>query len=290
MRSSVAFFITATITSIAAATPLDRRYEQCSVGQQWHICGDGWKGCCSISPCRGANLGSKCPDPRRIDDTIPAIPTTTYSSIPTTPTPSAAGCPDKDTEWMTNCNEDNSNCNWNATFYSVKTGNESFAESHTDTFYVTKEQGSKGKRRDVIAVYKDLPSTVTKCTVSWYKPTKNMFYGTFPNRDGAIDISTLDTGDKTFMEAVGEDVVNYGNTKDLIAKKEFRGVLDLGNWGFSDAMMLNGKEFDCSGGELVLHLALNVEAEASVVANQVAELGGISNGFVQRAGWVIRFK
>ena len=190
---------------------------------------------------------------------------------------------------MINCNEDDSNCNWNATFYSVKTGDESFAENMTDTFYVTKEQGFEGKRRDVIAVFKDIPDTATKCMVSWYKPTKHIFYGTFPNSQGGINISTLDTGDKSFIDAVGDDVVNYGNTKNMISEEEFRGVLDLGNWGFSDAMMLNGREFDCSGGELVLHLALNVEVESSVIVNQVAELGAIQTNFVQKAGWVIRF-
>lgn len=125
--------------------------------------------------------------------------------------------------------------------------------------------------------------------MQWYKPATGMFYGTFG--DGALNISTLDTGDKSLLELA--DPVNLKTTKSLVEKETYRSVLDLGNWGRSaGSANLIGTKFACEAvkGELAVHFALNAEWEGSVIVDQVAVLGGTNNGFVQRAGWYLNYE
>lgn len=128
------------------------------------------------------------------------------------------------------------------------------------------------------------------CTVQWYKPGAGIFYGTFG--DGALNISTLDTSNKPFAEAVGPDV-NFKTIKSLIEKETNHGLLDLGNWGrTTGSAHLIGSKFACKavGGELAVHFAHASRMEGSVIVDQVMELGGINNGFVQRAGWYLKYE
>jgi hypothetical protein len=117
-----------------------------------------------------------------------------------------------------------------------------------------------------------------------------IFYGV--NVDGAMNISKLDLGGKPFAEAVGSEV-NYKNTKDLIENQFSLGGLDLGNWGRTLAgKVLSNRQvaWDCSGGEVAVHFALTSEMlEASVTVDQVSKVGDV-NGFVQRAGWYLKYE
>jgi hypothetical protein len=189
---------------------------------------------------------------------------------------------------MGSCSANDTNCNWAPTFFAIKTDNETFCSNTTRQFHVQRDAGPLGARRDVIALFTGIPANVTRCTMAWYKPEKGIFYGTFG--DGSINISSLDTGDKSFFEAVGSTDVNFGNTKALIAEEINHSILDLGNWGTSigAARLSNGIVFDCAGPELAVHFAMSAPWEGAVVVDQVSELA--MNRYVQRAGWHLEYK
>ncbi|KAF2682314.1 hypothetical protein K458DRAFT_419721 [Lentithecium fluviatile CBS 122367] len=299
MRSSTTFLAAASLLSLAAASPLERRYYDCTAPQVWHTCWDGWQGCCSVTPCKGPAEGVKsyCPDTEQPPSGTPGNPTPpstppTACSPESTPSPTPTSL-EPDVEWVgqTGCKEDNSNCHWAPRFFIIKTDNETYTTyNQTFQFHVRKDAGPEGGRHDSIALFTDIPDTVTKCRIAWYKPAQGIFYGTYS--DGAMNMSTLDLGDRSFEEAVGGEV-SYASTKELIAGESSHGVLDLGNWGrtLGGKALDNGHDaFDCAGSELAVHFALNAPgAEGSVTVDQVSKLGTNNNGFVQRAGWYLQY-
>ena len=107
-----------------------------------------------------------------------------------------------------------------------------------------------------------------------------------------MNISTLDTGDKSFTEAAGKEV-SYKSAKGLIDSQTSQGGLDLGNWGWTfEAKKLNNanEAFDCSGGEVAIHFELTAEkTEAAVIVDQVSKAGAV-NAFVARAGWFLQYE
>jgi hypothetical protein len=313
MRSSSTFLVAASILSFAAATPLESRYYECTAPQMWYTCGDGWEGCCTVTPCKGPAEGVKsfCADDGAPSPPAPAPPVTeppTPSEEPTLVfipelTPSATPSATVDTAWMDYCKEDDSDCNWAPMFYSVKTDNETFTKNLTNQFYVRKDEGVDGTRRDSIALFTNIPDSVTRCSIKWYvtrgnisaswltsyryAPGQGIFYGVAG--DGSLNISTLDLGDKTFGEAVGSEV-SYESAKDLIAEQTTVSGLDLGNWGWTvgHAELDSGNEFDCAGSELALHFEMIAQWEGSVIVDQVSKKGQV-NQFVQRAGWYLKY-
>jgi hypothetical protein len=115
-----------------------------------------------------------------------------------------------------------------------------------------------------------------------------IFYGMY--NDGAMNIGQLALGNKPFAEVVGKEV-NYKNTKALIKNQFSLGGLDVGNWGWTldGKVLTNQRKFDCSG-EVALHFELTAETtEASVTFDQVSKVGQV-NGFVQRAGWYLKYE
>lgn len=289
MRSTTTFLAAAAaLLSFTAATPLERRYQECRAPQQWHICGDGWSGCCSVSPCKGPALASGCPDegsprPEPTDDDDSSSSKTSGAA------PVTSSAPAVDTEWKKKCKEDDSNCNWKPTYYSIKNYEEEFSQNSTKQFYTWKDKdGANGLRRDAIAVFENIPSGVKNCSISWYKPEKGIFYGTAG--DGSLNLSIIDTGNKKFADAVG-GAINWKNTKKFFADEDQSRQLDLGNWGWTtEVAWLNSNEpVVCSGkSEVVIHFEMAAIPEGSVIVDQWSKLGG-ENNFVQRAGWVLRY-
>ncbi len=172
MRASSTFLAAASILSLAAASPLERRYQECTAPQAWHRCSDGWAGCCSVSPCKGPGEGvaSHCPDtePQPPAETPTPIKEPSSACSPES-TPSSAPSPSTDTDWTRFCKADDSNCNWAPTYFIVKTDNETYTTYNTtNQFHVQKDDGLLGGRRDSIALFKDIPDTVTKCRIAWY--------------------------------------------------------------------------------------------------------------------------
>jgi hypothetical protein len=169
MRSSTICLAAASILGFAAANPLERRME-CTAPAVYHVCWDGWSGCCSVSPCNGAANGGKnfCPD-----NEMPPQPTASEactSASAAAPSATPSGPPAKDTEWIepSGCKEDDSNCNWAPQFWVVKTDDETYSTANTTRqFYVQKENGTDGARRDSIALFTGIPDSVTKCTIAW---------------------------------------------------------------------------------------------------------------------------
>ena len=172
-------------------------------------------------------------------------------------------------------------------FWMVQTYNETYTKNVTNQFYVQKDV-DMDKRRDVIAVFKDLPADRKKCSIRWYKPGKGIFYGTYPFTNGNMNISILDLGDKTLAEAAGGDI-NYKNVKGLFEKQTSAGGLDLGNWGTNTVGIVldNGRKFDCPGKEVAFHFQL-VEGESAVIHDQVDNR--TANNFVRRAGWFVSWE
>ncbi|KAF2818566.1 hypothetical protein CC86DRAFT_375766 [Ophiobolus disseminans] len=303
MHPSTTFIAAAALLGLAAASPLDRRYEECKAPQLWYACWDDYQGCCSTNPCKGPAMGVKSGCPSN-DDTTPsestpasseAVPSSSTSSATTSiyiPSPAASAIAklEPDTAWTAKCKEDNSNCNWAARFFSVKTNNETYTTYNTTSqFHVANDIGSAGAHRHSIAVFSDIPSSVTKCSVQWYKPKQGIFYGTWG--DGSISISTLDMGGKPFAEAVGSQDISFKNTKSFIDAKTVQGGLDLGNWGrtMAHAFLSDGRTFACKGPEVVVHFALDSKtSEGSVTVDQVSKAG--STEFVQRAGWFLKYE
>lgn len=163
MRSSTTLMASAIIVGLAAATPMQSHHGHvnCVAPQLWHICSDGWAGCCTTSP-RNVDGGGKS----YCTDTPTTITTTTPISTQI-PAPALPEQPLDDIEWMEQCKEDNSNCNWNITYYSVKPQNETYARKQTQQFYVHKEEGAFEGRTNAIAVFSDIPDTVSKCTIRY---------------------------------------------------------------------------------------------------------------------------
>ena len=108
-----------------------------------------------------------------------------------------------------------------------------------------------------------------------------------------MNISTLALGSKTLVEAAN-GAVNYANVKGLLEKEVFTGGLDLWNWGsvIGGKALTNSVKFECPGKEVAIHFALSDSFEGSVVHDQVLKKGQahISNGFVQRAGWYLKWE
>lgn len=285
MRSSTTFLAaTVALLSFIAATPLERRYQECRAPQQWHICGDGWSGCCSTTPCKGPGKKSYCPDEQSSQSSNnQASPTVSASSA-------ASSGPALDTKWQEKCKEDDSNCNWKPTYHYIKNYDEKYARNSTSQLFAWKDADTSSTkyRRDAIGVFADIPAGVKNCSLSWYKPEKGIFYGT--SVDGTFNLSIIDTGGKKFADAVG-GAVNWKNTKKFFGEEEEGRQLDLGNWGWTvEPTYLNSaKPIDCQGkSEVVVHFELAAEFEGAVIVDQVSELGSV-NGFVQRAGWVLRY-
>ncbi|KAF2439737.1 hypothetical protein P171DRAFT_435602 [Karstenula rhodostoma CBS 690.94] len=299
MRSSTTFLAAAAaLLSFAAATPLERRYDECRAPQQWHVCGDGWTGCCSVSPCKGPAIASGCPDEGGSKPPTPTVASTEPSAAACSGASSAGPTPgntDVDNGWFEGsnrvCKEDDSDCNWKPTFWTIKNYDQEFTKNSTSQFYTWQEGAidNSVNRRDVIAVYKDIPDNAKNCSVHWYKPMTGIFYGTYG--DGSFNISLIDTGDKDLEEAVGGKI-NWKNTEKFIEKQERKGALDLGNWGWSIGHMAltNNGKIDCSGKkEIAVHFAMSAGTEGAVIIDQVSEKGKV-NSFVQRAGWVLRYE
>ncbi|KAF1968928.1 hypothetical protein BU23DRAFT_601924 [Bimuria novae-zelandiae CBS 107.79] len=289
MRSSTTFLAAAAaLISFTAATPLERRYDECRAPQQWHICGDGWAGCCSVSPCKGPAIASGCPDEAASSPsgstTNPPTPTVSGSSLPSS---SAAAV---DTIWLEKCKEDDSNCNWKPTYHFIKNYDEEYSTNSTSQLFVWKERddANTNYRRDAIAVFSDIPDGVKNCSLSWYKPDKGIFYGTYS--DGSFNLSIIDTGDKKFEDAV-DGKINWKNTKKFFGDEDEGQQLDLSNWGWTlGATYLNSANpIVCEGkSEIVVHFELSAVYEGGVIIDQVSEVGKV-NSFVQRAGWVLRY-
>jgi len=180
MRYSATFLAAASLLSLAAASPLERRYEECAAPTVWHICWDGWEGCCSITPCKGPAEGVKsyCPDtekpPPNGPPTTPGTPAQPAPPTACTPESTPSSTPSgrvTDADWSktTGCKEDDSNCNWAATFFIVKTGNETYTTfNSTGQFHVQKDANEDGgARRDSIALFTGIPDSVTKCRINW---------------------------------------------------------------------------------------------------------------------------
>lgn len=251
-----------------------------------------------MSPCKGPAIASGCPDEGGSTPPTPTVQSTEPSSAACSSTSSAGPTPgnnDVDKGWFETppkvCKEDDSNCNWKPTFWTVKNYDEEFSKNSTKQFYAWQDgaRDNSVKRRDVIAVYKDIPDNAKDCTLHWYKPMTGIFYGTYG--DGSFNISLIDTGDKSLEGAVGGKV-NWKNTKKFFEKEKRTGALDLGNWGWSigDMSLSNGGKIDCSGKkELVVHFALSAGGEGAVILDQVSKKGEV-NGFVQRAGWVLKYE
>lgn len=121
-----------------------------------------------------------------------------------------------------------------------------------------------------------------------YRPSMGIFYGV--NVDGALNMTMLDLGGKSFEQTVGTEVT-YKKTKGM--KVTSLGGLDLGNWGrtLKGKALSNAQDpFDCSGGEVAVHFELTSElTEGSVTVDQVSKAGQI-NEFVQRAGWYLKYE
>lgn len=155
----------------------------------------------------------------------------------------------------------------------------------TKQSFAWKDKGSDDnvKRRDVIAVCKDILNSAKNCSIHWCKPEAGIFYGTF--LDGSFNISVVDTGDKSLADAVAGEVT-WKNTKEMLKSEKVAGALDLGSWGCSiqHQYLSNSNAIDCSGKrELVVHFALSAATESAVIIDQVSKKGEV-NSFVQRAG------
>ncbi|KAJ4299565.1 hypothetical protein N0V90_004811 [Kalmusia sp. IMI 367209] len=286
MRSSTTFLAAAAaLISFTAATPLERRYQECRAPQQWHVCGDGWAGCCSVSPCKGPAIASGCPDEGATNppssSTTPPSPTVSDSSAPSC----SSAAPKPDTAWQKACKEDDSACNWAPNHWSIKTYDEEYSSNSTRQFYAFKDEGDDAARRDVIAVF-EVPESVKKCELRWYNPASGTYYGTFG--DGSFNISILDTGDKKLEEAVG-GTINYKNVKEILKNGQASGALDLGNWQSSSTPyngLGNAREIDCSKSELAIHFAMIAKSGGSHISDQIAK----GDGLVTRAGWFLQYR
>lgn len=280
MRSSTTFLAAAaTLLSFAAATPLEARYETCIAPQQWHICGDGWSGCCSVSPCKGPSIASNCPD----QGSSGPRPTPTEDESP----PATSAKPEVDEGWHEFCKEDDSQCNWNATFYHIKNYDEDYAKNSTVSFFVWNDsENTTELRRDAIGVFQNIPDDAKNCSLYFYKPGQGAYYGV--HNSGALDMATLDTGDKEFVDAVGGKA-NWKSTAELLKDGKETGTLDLNNWGWTlgEKSLTNSAKFACKK-EIAIHFTLSAPEEGSVIFDQVRKLGQVNN-FVQRAGWVIKY-
>lgn len=171
MRSSTALTVAAIIAGLAAASPVQNHYAHvnCAAPQLWHTCSDGWAGCCTTSPCNASGDGkSYCTDaPTTTTTTTPistpiSTPTSTPSSVPGLPPPAS-----EDILWKNWCKEDDSDCHWKPMYYNVKTYNETWARNLTKQFHVHKEDGLNGGRTDAIAVFSNIPDTVSKCRIGY---------------------------------------------------------------------------------------------------------------------------
>jgi len=195
-----------------------------------------------------------------------------------------------DLDWTSKCALDDSNCNWRPRFFTVNTRNETHtSRNRTNQFIVQNNGPSGGGRLDTIALFTNVPSNVSNCTVAFYKPSMGIFYGTYS--DGAMNISTLDMRGAPFAEAVGSNEINYKITKAFIDKETVQGTLDLGNWGHTvSSAFLTGPKFACKG-EVAVHFALNAaHSEGSVTFDQASEVQPVFNSYVQRAGWVLVYE
>jgi hypothetical protein len=289
MRSFNTLIAAAGLIGLASASPFMRRYEECKAPQQWYTCGDDWQGCCSVNPCKGPAEGVKSHCPGSVEPSPSATTSTVISTSPTACKASTTPTLAPDTDWTAKCNEDDSNCNWAPRFFIIKTDNETYTTyNRTTQFHVQKGAGTS--RIDSIAHFTNIPSTVTRCTMKWYKPSRGIFYGTW--NDGAMNISTLDLGGKPFVEAIGSKDISYQNTKSFIEAETVHGVLDLGNWGKTPySAFLSGPTFDCKESELVVHFALNAPTgESAVTVDQVSNREMSLNNYVQRAGWFLQYE
>lgn len=290
MRSSTTFLAAAaTLLSFAAATPLEARYETCIAPQQWHICGDGWSGCCSVSPCKGPSIASNCPD----QGSSGPRPTPTEDESPPSESPDAPAKPVKDDLWQKTCKNDDSDCNWNATFYHIKNYDEKYASNSTSQLYVWKDRDdSTNLRRDAITVFSDIPDGVENCTLNWYKPATGIFYGTY--NDGSFNLSLIDLGKKKLLDTVDGEI-NWNSAAELIKPKDDEDIsmLDLGNWGRSPGSatpLSDGTVFSCKGKrELVFHFALSAVSDGAVIVDQVRKPAQ-DGAALERAGWFLKYK
>lgn len=298
------FLVAATsFASSVISTPLDRRYEACMAPLQWHVCGDGWAGCCSVSPCKGPKGASFCPPgnsgpgtPATTPDTPivnPQIPSTCTTAV-TTGTPSSlpdgtSGEPDR--MWTERCKEDNSNCNWDTNYYFVSPIHENWSYNTTaedlPQFHISKDQWPGSYERHAIAHFQGIPAHVKKCRISSYKPWVAAHWAI--GGSGAVQIAKADFGDKTFEDVTGGrvlDQITYlrarVNTTDL-------GTLDFGNGRMRRSFLDNSVIFDCPKSEVVLHFSLSTTIRGDVLFDQVAKPAvGISD--VQRSGWVLIYE
>ena len=286
MRSSTTFLAAAAaLLSFAAATPLEPRYETCTAPKQWHVCGDGWAGCCTVSPCKGPSIASNCPDEGSSEPP-------TAASAPSTPSASAEAKPKIDEGWQQYCKADGSNCNWNVTYYHIKNYDDEYASNSSKQLFVWKDNdGSTNLRRDAIGVFKNIPEGVESFTIAFYKADDGVFYGTF--RDGSFNMSLIDTGDKEFLDAVDGEV-NWKNTAKLREdeNKINSTQLDLGNWGWTlgYTSINSGTKFPCKGKkELAILFELIATPDSSVIIDQVNALDEVNN-YVTRSGWYIKYE
>jgi hypothetical protein len=216
--------------------------------------------------------------------TTTSATTSATACIPSSTAPPKA----EDLGWKEYCKDDDSDCNWSPMFWTIQTYNETYTRNQTNQFYVQKD-ADMTKRRDVIAVFKDLPAERKKCTLAWYKPEKGIFYGTYSS--GSMNVSTLDLGDKTLEEAAGGEI-NYKNVKGLFEKQTGTGGIDLANWGSAtnSISLSNDRKFDCPGKEVALHFEL-IEGEGSVIHDQASsKFGAGASNFIQRAGWYLKWE
>jgi hypothetical protein len=191
--------------------------------------------------------------------------------------------------WAEVCKEDNSNCNWNATYYNFETNHEYYAQntSQAKRIFSVKKDNELQLNQEAIGVFRGIPDHVKKCRIAVYRPETGVYFGV--HTSGAVDITKLDMGSKSFDEALGGAPASYANVKDFIKDRKNLGTVDLFNGRGRDILeyFSNSKVFDCAGGELVLHFGLG--ETGNVIFDQSWELDPESPASVLRSGWVVLF-
>lgn len=240
--------------------------------------------------------GSRCPD----EGSVPIAPPTTTlptSNPPANPVSSSVSASPTatssvDMRWAEECKEDDSNCNWDPTFYNIETSQEAYARN-TSTYnprFLIQKDAELGLNQEVIAVFRGIPDSAKKCRIAVYKPSAGVYYAMHP--DAGLNLTRLDMGGKPFEDAIGGRPANYVNTKTFITDRGNLGVLDLGNGRGHGPLnfFTNGRPaFDCSGSEVVVHFSLNA-AVGNLIFDQVAKPGSNAGPNIPRSGWVILYE
>ena len=189
------------------------------------------------------------------------------------------------------CKEDDSNCNWETTYYNFETKlDPSYARNTTigsSRFQIYKED-DLGINQEVIAVFRDIPDDVTKCNIRLYLPQTTRYFGV--HGSGSLQISKLDMGSRSFVELLNGRPANYDTVKDLLAKSTNISGPDVGNGnGLSGLNFFpNTGEFDCSEREVALHFKyVDAASFGNIIADQASEKRKHLSSNTPRSGWAL---